>query len=92
MARLDQRQARCISCVLSQRLRVYFFLTLRTNNLPESGKRQYQNKGTYAPTDVIASIGEKHDEEKFALQFFPPNEMPALFSSAAQHRNPTQAA
>src|SRR6267142_4841233 len=29
-------------------MRVYF-LTLRADNLPETGKRQYQNKGTCAP-------------------------------------------
>jgi hypothetical protein len=29
-------------------MRVYF-LTLRIDNLPETGKRQYQNKGTCAP-------------------------------------------
>jgi len=60
-------------------MRVYFFLTLRTNNLPESGKRQYQNKGTCAPSDAMASIGERHEKKKFALPFFSPNEMPALF-------------
>jgi hypothetical protein len=25
-------------------------LTLRSNNLPETGKRQYENKGTHAPS------------------------------------------
>src|ERR1700674_1273908 len=42
-AKQGLRQARCISCVLSQWMRV-IFLTLRADNLPETGKRQYENK------------------------------------------------
>ena len=56
-----------------------FFLTLLANNLPESGKRQYQNKGTCAPTRHDAVNRRAARKKKFALPFFPPKEMPALF-------------
>ena len=29
--------------------------------------------------DAMASIGERNEKKKFALPFFPPNKMPALF-------------
>jgi hypothetical protein len=44
-------------------MRVYF-LTLRADNLPETGKRQYENKG-----DVRASRREKQ-KRKFVPSFF----------------------
>jgi len=60
-------------------MRVYFFLTLRTNNLPESGKRQYQNKGTCAPFRRDGFNQRTNEKKKILLPFFPPKEMPALF-------------
>src|SRR6266852_3201560 len=59
-------------------MRVYF-LTLRVDNLPESGKRQYQNKGTCAPTRRDGVNRRTTRKEKICAAFFPPNEMPALF-------------
>jgi hypothetical protein len=56
-----------------------FFLTLLANNLPESGERQYQNKGTCAPSRRDGFNHRTNEKKKFALPFFPPNEMPALF-------------
>jgi len=40
----------------------------------------------------MASIGERHDKKKFALPFFPPNEMSALFPVQRNIGKPTQAA
>jgi hypothetical protein len=56
-----------------------FFLTLLANNLPESGERQYQNKGTSAPSRRDEFNRRTNEKKKFALPSFPPNEMPALF-------------
>jgi hypothetical protein len=56
-----------------------FFLTLLANNLPESGERQYQNKGTCAPSRRDGFNHGANEKKNFALPFFPPNEMPALF-------------
>jgi len=56
-----------------------FFLTLLANNLPESGKRQYQNKGTCAPSPRDGFNRRATRKEKICAAIFPPNEMPALF-------------
>jgi hypothetical protein len=72
-------------------MRVYF-LTLHTNNLPETGKRQYENKGTRAPPDAMASIGERHEKQKIFAAIFPPNEMPVLFPVRRNIEKSTQAA
>jgi hypothetical protein len=56
-----------------------FFLTLLANNLPESGERQYQNKGRSAPSRRDDFNRRTNAKKKFALPSFPPNEMPALF-------------
>jgi hypothetical protein len=65
-------------------MRVYF-LTLRADNLPETGKRQYENKA-----DLRASrrngVDRRHKRKAFAPSFFPPNEMQ---SDAVQHRQTT---
>jgi hypothetical protein len=60
-------------------MRVYFFLTLLANNLPQTGKRQYQNKGTCAPFRRDGFNQRTNEKKKFALPSFPPKEMPALF-------------
>src|SRR5882757_807094 len=59
-------------------MRVYF-LTLRADNLPETGKRQHENKGTCAPTRRDGFNGRTTRKEKNLLPSFPPKEMPALF-------------
>jgi len=56
-----------------------FFLTLLANNLPESGERQYQNKGTCAPVRRDGVNRRTTRKEKVCAAIFPPNEMPALF-------------
>jgi hypothetical protein len=56
-----------------------FFLTLLANNLPESGERQYQNKGTCAPVRRDGVNRRTTRKEKNCAAIFPPNEMPALF-------------
>jgi hypothetical protein len=59
-------------------MRVYF-LTLRADNLPETGRRQHENKGRCAPPMRDGVNQRTNEKKKFALPFFPPNEMPALF-------------
>jgi len=59
-------------------MRVYF-LTLRADNLPETGKRQHENIGTCAPTRRDGFNGRTTRKEKNLLPSFPPKEMPALF-------------
>jgi hypothetical protein len=69
-----------------------FFLTLLANNLPESGKRQYQNKGTCAPTRRDAVNRRAARKEKICAAIFSAKRNASPVSGAAQHRNPTQAA
>jgi hypothetical protein len=68
-----------------------FFLTLLANNLPESGERQYQNKGTCAP---FRRDGFNHgtNEKKNFAAIFSAKQNASAVSGATQHRNPTQAA
>jgi hypothetical protein len=47
-----------------------FFLTLLANNLPESGERQYQNKGTPRHPDAMASIIERTKRKNLRCLFF----------------------
>jgi len=56
-----------------------FFLTLLANNLPESGERQYQNKGTCARSRRDGFNHQTNEKKKISPPSFPPNEMPALF-------------
>src|ERR1700732_2632633 len=81
-SRRGLRQARCISCVLSQWMRV-IFLTLHVDNLPETGKRQYENKQD-------ANLTRRHGvdcttirPEKICAVIFPPNEMRHAFRCGA---------
>jgi len=71
-------------------MRVYF-LTLHADNLPETGKRQHENKGTCAPTRRD-DVNRRTTQKRFALPFIPPNEMAALFPMQCNIGNPTQAA
>jgi hypothetical protein len=81
-SRRGLRQARCISCVLSQWMRV-IFLTLHVDNLPETGKRQYENKQD-------ANLTRRHGvdcttmrHEKICAVIFPPNETRHAFRCGA---------
>jgi hypothetical protein len=56
-----------------------FFITLLANNLPESGERQYQNKGTCARSRRDGFNHRTNEKKKILLPSFPPNKMPALF-------------
>jgi hypothetical protein len=67
-----------------------FFLTLLANNLPESGERQYQNKGTCAPVRRDGVNRRTTRKEKVCAAIFSAKRNASAISSAAQHRNPTQ--
>src|ERR1700682_6575842 len=81
-AKQGLQQARCISCFLSQWTRV-IFLTLRADNLPETGKRQCENKQD-------ANLTRRHGvdcttirQEKICAVIFPPNETRHAFRCGA---------
>jgi hypothetical protein len=69
-------------------MRVYFFLTLRADNLPESGKRQYQNKGTCAPTRRNGVKSENDTTKKKLAAIFSAKRNGSAVSDAVQHRKP----
>jgi hypothetical protein len=66
-----------------------FFLTLLANNLPESGERQYQNKGTCAPSRRDGFNHGTNEKKKILLPSFPPNKMPAPFPVQRSIEKPT---
>jgi len=72
-------------------MRVYF-LTLRADNLPETGKRQHENKGTCAPTRRDGVKSENDTKRKKFAAIFSAKGNASAVSGATQHRNPTQAA
>src|ERR1700730_9293917 len=83
-------QARCVfmrSLPTNARL---FFLTLLPNNLPESGERQYQNKGTSAPSRRDGFNRRTNEKKKICAAIFSAKRNASAVSGAAQHRNPTQ--
>ncbi|MGB9115988.1 hypothetical protein [Bradyrhizobium sp.] len=55
-------------------MRVYS-LTLRVDNLPEIGKRQYENKEGVARISTQVLPLEPHKKEKVGANIFPPHEM-----------------
>jgi hypothetical protein len=61
-----------------------FFLTLLANNLPETGKRQYQNKGTCAPTRRDGVHRRTKRKEKIWAAFFSAKQNASAVSGAAQ--------
>jgi hypothetical protein len=69
-----------------------FFLTLPADNLPESGERQYQNKGTCARSRRDGFNHGTNEKKKNFTAIFSAKQNASAVSGATQHRNPTQAA